>query len=77
MTLAQFLPKEPTFTSEELLRFANIFDNAGQIFLGIMVLTPFVSGFDRGRVPMITLGIAATALCWFLSWQLTRKAIRL
>jgi len=40
MGLLKPFPKEPVFTVEELLRFANIADNAGQVFLGVMVLTP-------------------------------------
>jgi hypothetical protein len=77
MILIRFLPREPVFTSEELLRFANISDNAGQVFLGVMVLTPLISGFDKGIWPMVLSGTILTLTSWGLSWGLTRKAVRL
>ena len=77
MTLADFLPKEPVFSSEELLRFANISDNAGQVFLGVLVLTPLISGLDKDMVPVVSSGIALTLMSWFLSWFLTRKTAKL
>ena len=77
MTLATFLPKEPVFSSEELLRFANISDNAGQVFLGVLVLAPLISGLDKDMVPVVSSGIALTLMSWFLSWFLTRKTAKL
>ena len=37
----------PEFTTAQLERLANIFDNAGQVFLAVMVLTPVVQGIDK------------------------------
>jgi hypothetical protein len=67
-------PKEPVLTSEELNRFANIFDNAGQVILGVMVLTPLIAKFDTPRTDVVILGLVAMVICWFSSWQFTRKA---
>lgn len=66
-------PKKPVFTKEELLRFSNIFDNAGQVFLAGLVITPFFSEIDIPRIVVITLGLIFTFGCWFTSWRLTKK----
>lgn len=75
-----FLRKKPFFTKDEFIRLATIFDNAGQIFLGVVVLSPLVSNLlltaevDTVNFSVIVLGLAATLYCWFLSMWLTRKA---
>lgn len=66
--------KNGIFTPEELLRFANIADNAGQVFLGMMVLTPFISGLDKISWFLVSFGSAATFACWMISFLLTKKA---
>ena len=76
MGLLKPFPKEPVFTVEELLRFANIADNAGQIFLGVMVLTPLATGLDKTSQPMLFSGTGGTSLAWFISWLLTKKAVK-
>lgn len=74
-TIYQFFPKTPVFSKEELLRLSNIFDNAGQVFLGILVISPLVSGkVDINIVSVIISGIVATLMSWFYSLYLTRKA---
>jgi hypothetical protein len=37
------------FTPAQIERFANIFDNAGQVFLAVMALTPIVQGIDKTK----------------------------
>ncbi len=75
--MESLFPKEPVFTEEELLRFANIFDNAGQVFLAGLVIGPFFANLDISRVFVLTLGLLSTLSCWFSSWRLTRKASEL
>jgi len=63
------------FSKEELLRFANIFDNAGQVFLAGLVITPLISSIieaDNGAI--MAIGIFSTTGCWFISWLLTKEA---
>lgn len=67
-------PKNPVFTSEELLRFANIFDNAGQVFLGGLVVAPFFSNVDFNEIIVVPFGVLLTLACWFFSWRLTKEA---
>ena len=73
MTSLFFLPKKSKLTSEEILRFANILDNAGQVFLGVMVLAPLVAGLDERGAFVVLLGLVGTTGSWFFSWWLTRK----
>jgi hypothetical protein len=66
-----------SFSKEELLRFANIFDNAGQVFLAGLVIAPFFSGIDFTKTFVIILGMLLTLGCWFFSWWLTKEANKL
>ena len=68
-----FLYAKREFTPTQIERFANIFDNAGQVFLAVMVLTPIVQGFDNANIPVIILGLIDTALCWGLSIVLAKR----
>jgi hypothetical protein len=61
------------FSPAQIERFANIFDNAGQVFLAVMVLTPIVQGIDNANILVIVLGILDTALCWGLSLVLAKR----
>ena len=61
------------FSPAQIERFANIFDNAGQVFLAVMVLTPIVQGIDSSSILVIILGILDTALCWGLSLILAKR----
>ena len=76
MGLLKLLPKRPVFTAEEMLRFANIADNAGQVFLGVMVLTPLATGLDKADRPVLSSGVTGTFVSWLISWLLTKKAIK-
>ncbi|TSC65984.1 MAG: hypothetical protein CEO21_282 [Microgenomates group bacterium Gr01-1014_80] len=73
----EIFPKEPVFTEEELLRFANIFDNAGQVFLAGLVIAPFFSNLDINRLFILTLGVLAASSSWLASWRLTKEASKL
>lgn len=66
-----------SFSKEELLRLANIFDNAGQVFLAGLVIAPFFSTIDFSKTFVIVLGLALTFGCWFFSWWLTKEANKL
>lgn len=72
-----FLPKEVDFTKEELLRFANILDNAGQVFLAGMVIAPFFSAVEIILVFVVPFGMFLTLMCWFISWKFTKEATKL
>ena len=61
------------FTSAQIERFANIFDNAGQVFLAVMVLTPVVQGIDKTNSLVLVLGILDTLLCWSVSVILAKQ----
>lgn len=72
-----FIRKKPFFTTRQLLRLANIFDNAGQVFLGIAVLSPIIEklvDIDTLDMMMIVLGLVSTLFCWMASVWFTRKA---
>lgn len=62
-----------TINKEELLRFANIFDNAGQVFLGGLVISPFFSLVDKIiTLVVVFIGLVMTGFCWFISWKFTK-----
>ena len=61
------------FTPAQIERFANIFDNAGQVFLAVMVLTPVVQGIDKTNSLVLVLGIIDTLLCWSVSIILAKR----
>ena len=66
------------FARAEFERLANIFDNAGQVFLAGFVIAPFFSGIDKTTLFMIVLmGFVFTGVCWFFSLQLTKLASKL
>jgi hypothetical protein len=65
--MLSLLSGKKDLSPEQIERFANIFDNAGQVFLAVMVLTPLVQGFDIANIPVILLGVLDTGLCWWLS----------
>ena len=67
------LRRKPVFTASQLERFANIFDNAGQVALGVMVLTPLVQGIDKTNIWVILLGAIDVIACWTGSIILARK----
>ena len=54
-------------------RFANILDNAGQVFLATMVLTPIVQGIDKTDKLVLVFGIIDMLLCWTVSLILANR----
>lgn len=71
------LPKKPILSREEMFRFANIADDAGQVFLATFVLTPFLTDLDDKAGYMVVSGIFFTICFWTLSLLFTRKATKL
>jgi hypothetical protein len=64
--------RKPVFTPAQLERFANIFDNAGQVALGIMVLAHVVQGIDKTNLLVLILGAIDVTACWTGSIILSR-----
>lgn len=60
------------FTSSQLKRFSNIFDNAGQVLFGTLVLSPLLS---VPNVLLVLLGIAMTLSAWWISLKFERIAL--
>ena len=65
------------FFEEQLLRIANIFDNAGQVFLGTSVLTPLIFGVEKDSKFVVLLGIFGMIISWWISLRVTRIAANL
>jgi hypothetical protein len=61
------------FTPAQIERFANIFDNAGQVCLAVMVLTPIVQDIDNTNILVIVLGAIDVVACWTGSILLARR----
>ena len=61
------------FTPAQIERFANIFDNAGQVFLAVMVLTPVIQGIDNSNILVLVFGIIDMLLCWGTSIILAKR----
>ena len=64
---------KPILTVNQLNRLSNIFDNAGQVMLGIAVISPIITGFDRIDIFVVLSGIITTLVCWTVSVTLSRK----
>ena len=60
----------------QIERFANIFDNAGQVCLAVMVLTPILQGIDNTNLLVIILGTIDVIACWTGSILLARRKDR-
>lgn len=62
------------FSREELLRLTNILDNAGQIFLGGLVISPiFLNIHPLIMFAIILVGIILTFVCWIISLRLAKR----
>ena len=72
MSLLRLL-KKPAFTIGQMSRLSNIFDNAGQVILGVVVLSPIISGFDKTNIIVVLSGMVVMIFCWSLSVWLARK----
>ena len=63
-------------TKELVLRIANIFDNAGQVFLGSLVLTPiFATESPTTQIIVMIAGLTLSFACWYGSLKLTNIAV--
>lgn len=71
--MTSVLSSKYEFTSSQIERFANICDNAGQVFLAVMVLTPVVQGIDKTNVLVLVFGLIDMALCWVASIILSKR----
>ncbi len=62
-----------SFVNSIRKRLSNIFDNAGQVSLGILVLGPLFNGQDSYKFgAIITLGLFLTISLWWISLRLER-----
>jgi len=68
-----FLSSKQDFTNSQIERLANIFDNAGQVFLAVMVLAQIVQGIDKSNVLVLVFGIIDMLLCWTVSIILAKR----
>jgi TM2 domain-containing membrane protein YozV len=62
-----------SLTAKQYERFSNILDNAGQVFLGVAVLSPLISGFDKMNWLVVLSGIVVVGTCWIGSILILRK----
>ena len=60
-------------STKQIDRLPNIFDNAGQVVLGIAVFSPVVSGFDKINPFIVASGIVCVFTCWIASFWLAGK----
>ena len=67
------LSSKRDFTPAQIERFSNIFDNAGQVFLAVMVLTQVVQGIDKSNVLVLVFGVIDMLLCWTVSIILAKR----
>lgn len=68
-----YIRNKPFLTRHQLGRFANILDNAGQVFLGVVVLSPLFVEVDNSNWLVVPSGLVIVSGCWILSMWLTRK----
>lgn len=66
--------REAVLTVNQLQRLSNIFDNAGQVVLAVMVLGPMFSPLNIFSVFMVILGLVTIFVCLMLSVWLARRA---
>lgn len=65
---------KPILTKSQIARLANIFDNAGQVCLASIVITPLVSDVEKSTGIVVLLGIVVTVSCWWISLKFERIA---
>lgn len=71
--MEKILLQKPFLIESQFDRISNIFDNAGQVVLGIAVLSPIISGFKTINLPVVFSGVIVISLCWATSVWFTRK----
>lgn len=63
---------------EGFTRIANIFDDAGQVFLSGLVVAPIFINLEPYRLSAImTIGLIFAFICWIVSLGLTKRSIEL
>ena len=66
----------PLFTNPQLKRFSNIFDNAGQVMFGSLVISPLIVSENPQRlIPVSILGFMLTFFLWWVSLRLERISL--
>lgn len=64
-------------TLKQTERLANIFDNAGQVFLAVVVLSPLIQGGITMVNPQVVIsGIIVVLVCWITSLLLSSRGGR-
>ena len=71
--MSSFLSRKRDFTPAQLERASNIFDNAGQGFFVVFLLTQVVEGFDKLNPMVVVLGILSVVFCWTVSIILAKR----
>lgn len=66
------IKKKPFFTTNQLGRISNIFDNAGQIVLGSTVIAPLFQTNNNVLLPMF--GTLNVIVLWALSIFMARRS---
>jgi uncharacterized membrane protein YcaP (DUF421 family) len=54
-------------TTAQIKRLANIFDNAGQVSLGTLVLSPTVNTQEYYTLYIVLIGTILTIMLWYFS----------
>lgn len=63
-------------TNSQLKRLSNIFDNAGQVLFGWLVITPVIASAPYSSVlPVSLFGSILTILLWWVSLRLERISL--
>jgi len=65
-------PQKPVLTVSQIERVSNILDNAGQVLLGVMVISPLIGGFDKLDIGVVVLGLIGVLFCWMISIRLAK-----
>jgi hypothetical protein len=71
--MSSLLSGKQGFNTAQLDRLSNIFDNAGQVFLAVMVLTQIVQGIDKSNILVLIFSVVDMLLCWTVSIILARR----
>lgn len=67
---------KPLLIIKQFERLSNIFDNAGQVVFGVVVLSPLITGSEKVNWYVIIFGLIAVILCWATSVWLSKKGER-
>jgi TM2 domain-containing membrane protein YozV len=64
---------KPTFTEHQFDRLSNIADNASQVVLGVVVLSPLIAGVDKVNMLVVLSGLLTVIMCWVGSMWFAKK----